>query len=104
MNRGTYVAGCFLWVVGMIMLASVALFALNSLGTIGTTIVEREVFERSFQYDQARESEILTYKAQLEEIKERLNSGSLTEEQREALESQRAAIRVRLKVAEGRSR
>lgn len=86
------------WVV--IFLPTLALlvaigFALNSLGLIGQTVVERKVFEESFQYSEARKTAIATYEAQLAEINRKLAS-DVDSQTRTNLESQAAGIRIQL--------
>lgn len=79
--------------VGIIAL-SVFAFALNSAGLIGWKAVEREVFEQSFQYSEARKSAIATYQAQLAEIESQLSRGDLSESERANLRAQAARLRV----------
>lgn len=98
-----YFAGWWFWLLGLIIVGSIAMWALHAAGIIGTTVVEREVFERSFQYSEARKAEIATYEAQLAEIEEKLASTTISQETRDDLEAQRSAIRIRLRVAKQRS-
>lgn len=87
------------WVVLLATVTIVAVTGLSYAGVIGRTVVEREVFEQSFQYTAARRAEIATYEAQIAslEVQER------TADERAAREiaSQLAAIRIRLAVAKG---
>lgn len=77
-------------------------FGLRSLGLVGGTIVEREVFENSFQYSEARKTEILTYRAQLTEIENLLSNEGIDEKTRQGLEAQAANIRIQISVASSR--
>ena len=69
------------------------------MGLIGHTIVERKVFENSFQYSEARKSEIATFEAQLVEIDCKLSSSTIGPNTRTNLEAQAAALRIMLSVA-----
>jgi hypothetical protein len=71
-------------------------FVLHSMGLIGSTVVERKVFENSFQYSEARKTAIATYEAQLAEINRKLASDDLNSQTKTNLESQAAAIRIQL--------
>jgi len=74
-------------------------FGLNSLGLFGRTAVERKVFENSFQYSEARKSEIATYEAQLAEIDGKLANPNLDANTRANLEAQKSAINIQLSIA-----
>ncbi len=94
-----YFAGWWLWVVFLIIISSIIFGVLNYIGLIGHTIVERKVFENSFQYSEARKSEIATFEAQLAEIDRKLSNPNLDPNTRTNLEAQAAAIRIQLNVA-----
>jgi len=79
-----------------IIAISVFFFVLASAGLIGEKVVEREVFENSFQYSEARKTAIATYEAQLAEIDSQLRSTNLSERERSNLRSQAARLRVLL--------
>jgi hypothetical protein len=70
-------------------------FALSSMGLIGRTIVERKIFEQSFQYNEARKTAIATYEAQLAEINAQLE-GNLDDATRQNLNATAASIRIKL--------
>lgn len=94
-----YFGSWWLWTLFLICITVVVLWLLGSVGLIGHTVVERKVFENSQQYTEARKTEILTFEAQLTEINQRLMSTTLSQEQKDNLEAQAAAIRVQLNVA-----
>lgn len=56
-----------IFVVGIVVLSAVG-FGLRSVGLIGSTIVEREVFKRSFQYKEGMEQRAAILKANISEI------------------------------------
>ena len=91
--------GSTIWIiaVGMIVLIPLG-FGLHSAGIIGKTIVEREVFEQSYQYTAAQKAKIANFEAQMAEIDRQL-AGQLDDATRQNLEAQAAAIRVQLTAA-----
>lgn len=89
----------WIYVLALVVVSMPVLAVLNYAGVIGDTVVERVVFENSFQYSEARKSEIATYSAQLAEIDAQLANPSLDDQTRNALMAQRSAINVRLSTA-----
>lgn len=83
-------------------LAGAASFTLRSFGIIGKTIVEREVFERSYQRSESLKSQIATEEAALEEINRQLSRPDLDPSTRANLEAQASGIRVRIRAAKGK--
>lgn len=74
-------------------------FTALSLGLIGGTIVERKVFENSYQRDAALKERIATDEAVLAEIERKLSNQSLEGGTRTNLEAQASAARVRIQTA-----
>lgn len=89
-------------IAGILTFFAIVFFILNSAGLIGQTVVEREVFKRSYQYKEARTSAIATMEAQLAEIEVRLMSDSLPESTRAELEAQRSFINIQLRAERAR--
>lgn len=84
---------------GIILLVSAFSFGLNSLGLIGNTIVEREVFERSYQRSEGLKAEMATNQATLAEIESQLTNPNLDENTRFNLEAQARSLRIRINTA-----
>ena len=84
------------WLIGLTILMSIIGFGLNSLGLIGKTAVEREVFKNSYQYSSAQQAKANTYQAQLTEIDRKLANPSLDKNTRYNLEAQKSSIVVQL--------
>ena len=84
----------WLW-VGLLLVLTIAVgFGLKVFGVFG----ERVVFEQSYQYKEARKTEIATFEAQLAEINRQL-AGNISADLRRNLEAQKAAIQIQLRVA-----
>lgn len=87
------------WILMLIIAATIILFPLGVFSRIANTIVEREIFEQSFQYDQAREKEIATYRASIAEMEVQLLNPNLAASDKRNIEVQLAAVRVQLNTA-----
>ena len=83
------------WAFGLLVAGGIILTALSYAGLFGRTVVEREVFENSYQYSEARKQAIATYEAQLIEIDARL-AQDIPDEERRALERQKMVVNARL--------
>jgi hypothetical protein len=94
-----YIGGWWMWTLGLIVITIITLSALMWFGMIGRTIAERKVFENSFQYSQARKTEIATFEAQMSLIQGKLLNPNLDAETRTNLEAQISAIQILLKTA-----
>lgn len=94
-----YYAGWFFWGLLLASIAGIILTGLSYLGVFGQTVVERKVFENSFQYSESRKAEIATFEAQLAEIDGKLNNTNLDSDTRTNLEAQKSAINIQLSVA-----
>lgn len=75
-------------------------FVLSSIGVFGSTVVERKVFENSYQRSEAIKSQINTDKAVLKEIEMKLRNPNLDKDTRFNLEAQASAARIRINTAE----
>ena len=71
-------------------------FTLNSLDLFGRTVVERKVFENSYQRSEGLRSAIATDEAALAEIERQLSNSNLDTDTRTNLEAQAAAARLRI--------
>lgn len=86
----------FLLVVAVITGAG---FGLRSLGLWGGTVVERKVFENSYQRSEGLKSSIALDEATLAEIEAKLEIPGLDNNTRANLEAQAAAARIRINTA-----
>lgn len=91
-------AAWWFWILLLVVISSIIIGGLNYAGIIGRTIVEREVFEQSYQRSESLRTEVATYEAQLAEIRHKLSS-DIDSQTRTNLEAQASSIRVLLRVA-----
>ena len=87
-----------------IVILSAVGFGLNSMGVFGRTVVERKVFENSYQRTEAIKSQIATDEAVLAEIQVKLRNPNLDPDTRHNLEAQATAARIRIRVAKEKLR
>jgi hypothetical protein len=94
-----YFAGWWFWVLLLIIVSAIIFAGLNYAGIIGRTVVERKVFEQSYQRSEALKSQIATYEAQIVEIQLQLSRGDLDSSTQANLNAQLSSIRVMLNSA-----
>ena len=87
-------------VAAVLVLGIASSWAIRSLIFVGDTIVEREVFEQSYQYTAGQRERIATFEAQLAEINAQLLRPDLPAGTRADYEAQAALIRVQLDEAQ----
>ena len=75
-----YFASWWFWTLALIVISFPILFGMRSCGLIGGTIVERKVFENSFQYSEARKAEITVGDKQLDAIIQDIQFHPVTDE------------------------
>lgn len=85
----------------IIVVFGVTGFFTNWFGLIGGTVVERIVFEQSYQRSEAMKSKIAHEEAVLAEIQSKLLNPNLDENTRFNLKAQASAARIRLAKARG---
>lgn len=85
--------------VVIVLVLSIFFFALHSLGIIGETVIERKVFENSYQRQESLKSEIAINEETLIEIEGKLSNPNLDPDTRYNLEAQASAIRLRINTA-----
>lgn len=90
--------------LGGVAILFVVGFGLNSLGLFGKTIVERKVFEQSYQRSEALASEIAMNEAALAEIEMKLSNRELDINTRKNLEAQASAARIRIRTARSKQK
>lgn len=97
------VGGWWMWILGLVVVTVLVFTGLSYAGIIGRTVVEREVFDESYQKVAGDEQRIATFEAQKAEIEGRLNNPELDETTRANLEAQLSAINIQLDAANRRA-
>jgi hypothetical protein len=92
--------GWWIWILVLTMISAGAFFGLRMVGVFG----ERVVFENSFQYSEARKTEIAIFSAQLVEIDRKISNSETGSAVRNNLEAQAAAIRIQISTARAKQR
>jgi hypothetical protein len=93
-----------LLIVGGLILLSALSFGLSSAGLFGKTVVERKVFENSYQRSESIKSQLATDEATLAEINVMLTNSEMSETTRVNLEAQATAARMRIAAAKGKQK
>jgi len=96
----TYFVSWWFWSLFLIIISSIIITGLSYLGIIGETIVERKVFENSYQKKASDEDALSTYDAQLSILQRRLRHQNLSENERIEIQAQIDAITI-LKSSKG---
>ena len=94
----------WMWVLLLLVITFIVFGALNYLGIIGQTHVEREVFRNSFQYSEGQKQRIATFEAQLAKLKADLLNPKLDEGDKANINAQIAAIQIQLDAAKRQGR
>jgi hypothetical protein len=84
----------YMWVLLLVVVGAIVLMGLNYFGVFTTTIVERKVFEQSYQKKAADSDAVSTFDAQLSLLRRKLNSGDLSVEERSNLQAQIDSILI----------
>ena len=85
--------------IGLILILSAVSFGIGSLFIVGDTVVERKVFENSYQRQESLKTEIAINEATLTEINMKLSNPNLDANTRFNLKAQASAIRIRITTA-----
>lgn len=93
------VGGWWMWILMLTVVSIIVFTGLSYFGIIGKTIVERKVFENSYQYTAGQRQMIATYEAQLAELNTKLANPELDATTRSNMEGQVSAIRIQLAAA-----
>lgn len=91
-----FFGGWWMWILLLIAISIPVFWMLGGAGLLGRTILERKIFEQSYQKQAGDSAKAKIFRAQLAEIDRKLQSTNLSEDQRQALEAKAAAIRIQL--------
>jgi len=93
------VAGWWMWILMLVVVSSIIFTGLSYFGIIGKTVVERAVFEQSYQKKAGDKQKIAIFEAQLAEIMRKLSNSELDATTRSNLEASASSIRIQLTAA-----
>ena len=89
-----YFGGWWVWVVFLLIGTGIIFTGLRYLGIIGKTVVERKVFENSYQKSEADKTANTAYSAQLAQLRGKLNNPSLDAGTKAEIRAQIDAINI----------
>lgn len=95
-----YVGGWWIWILFLLIASGITLSGLSYLGLFGRTIVERKVFENSYQKKEADKTANTVYSAQLAQLRAKLNNPNLDAGTRAEIKAQIDSINI-LKAGKG---
>ena len=99
MSEKKSITGWWLFFLALLILSMGVLGATGVLGRIVDVVVQREVFERSFQYQESKSEQIATYQAAMAELESKLADSNLSDSAKSDIRAQLAAIRIQLNSA-----
>jgi len=89
-----YFGSWWVWIVFLMFITGIVAWGLSAVGIIGRTVVEREVFKRSYQKKAADEDALSTYDAQITVLQRRLRAGDITEDEKSEIQAQIDSITI----------
>lgn len=89
-----YVGGWWFWILFLMICSAVVLAGLRGAGIWGKTVLERKVFESSYQKKEADKTGITAYSAQLAMLRGKLNNSNLSPSARANIKAQIDAINI----------
>ncbi len=89
-----YFGGWWVWVVFLLIVTGIIGTGLKYAGIIGTTVVERVVFENSYQKSEADKTARTVYSAQLAQLRGKLNNPNLDSGTRAEIQAQIDSINI----------
>lgn len=96
-----FFAGWWLWITLLLVVSTIVFGALNALGIIGRTAVERVVFEQSYQRKAGDNAKLNTFIAEKASLESQLRRNDLSSAQRSDYEAQLAAINIQINSIKG---
>ena len=96
MSEKTEFAGWWIWILLLLVLSVIVFTGLSYAGLVGKTIIQREVFEQSYQRQAGDSAKLNTFLASKAEIEAQLGRNDLSSSQRADYMAQLAAIRVQI--------
>ena len=97
MFRDTFKGWVF--VMFFVIITSIVFGIMGYFGKFTNTVVERKIYENSYQYSQGKKEEIATLEAQIEVLEEKLLNPKLNNETKREIRNQITALEARLRAA-----
>jgi len=94
-------AGWWLWVLLLFVISIPVFWGLSAAGLFGGTVLERVIFEQSYQKKAGDKTKLRIFEAQKFSIQRRLRTPNLTAEQITDLEAQLSAIEIQISTVKG---
>lgn len=86
----------------LLLILGSAVFAVTTCGTFANTVAERKINENSFQYQEARKTELLRLETQLRTLNSQLENLDLTEAKKNMLKAQKSNLEQEIEVVKGK--
>lgn len=83
-----YLGGWWVWILTLIVLSMIVFGGLRYAGIIGGTIVERKVFENSYQKHEADKEAVTSYSAEIRMLRSRLDNPNLDDGTKAEIQAQ----------------
>jgi uncharacterized membrane protein len=96
MSEKTEFAGWWVWILMLLVLSVIMFTGLSYVGLIGKTVIQRKVFEQSYQRQAGDQAKLNTFLSSKAEIEAQLSRNDLSSAQRADYLAQLAAIRVQI--------
>jgi biopolymer transport protein ExbB/TolQ len=93
-------AGWWMWILLLLVISAIVFTGLRYVGLVGQTMIERKVFEESYQRSAGDEAKLNTFRASMAEIESQLRRDDLSASTRADYEAQLAAIRIQINALE----
>ena len=84
----------WVWILLLVVFTIIVLSVIGYFGKVTSTVIERKVFEESYQKQAGDSQRLRTYKAQLAEINSKLHLADINTKQ--SLEAQASMLRVQI--------
>lgn len=88
------VGGWWMWILFLLVITMIVMSVGKYIGIFGTTVVERKVFENSYQKKAADEDALATFSAEVSILQAKLNNPDLSAADRAEIQAKIDAIRI----------
>lgn len=89
-----YIGGWWVWIVLLLIGTGIVFTGLRYVGILGKTVVERKVFENSYQKSESDKTASTVYTAELAMLRRKLNNPEISAATRNEIQAQIDAILI----------